>query len=81
MPQWYWESGHFKADLGTRMLAVMAGNGPAEGLFGIELTPETIDSTLTAIRQSRQRYAEEQPGAVAEISDAIGQARTAKALP
>ena len=82
VPRWYWESGHFKADLGTRMVDIIVGNAPPEGLFGVELTPETIDATLMAIRQSRERYADLQPAAVAEIRDFVSRAQAAvKARP
>ena len=62
VPQWYWESGHFKANLGTRMLGVMAGNVPADGLFGAELIPETIDSTLAAIGRAGSSMPRSSPG-------------------
>ncbi len=81
MPRWYWESGHFKSELGARMLRIMAGLDPADGLFGVELRPETIDATLAAIRESRQAFAGEQAGGVAEIGEMIDRARSSKASP
>jgi hypothetical protein len=52
--QWYWESGHFKAALGDRMLQRMYQNG-AEG-FGTLLTPTNIETVLADIRRRKDAY-------------------------
>lgn len=81
LPRWYWESGHFKAELGARMLRIMAGLDPPDDLFAVELTSETIEATLAAIRESRRAFADAQPGSVAEIGEMILRARSSRVSP
>ena len=81
LPRWYWESGHFKAELAVRMLRIMAGLDPPDDLFGVELTSETIEATLAAIRESRRAFADAQPGSVAEIGEMIVRARSSRVSP
>ncbi|HMO46384.1 MAG TPA: hypothetical protein PKB14_10170 [Rubrivivax sp.] len=67
-PKWYWESGHFRSDLGDRMLAVMFGDLQPEGLFGVALSPATLAAHLADVRASRAEFVAEQPEVVAEMA-------------
>ncbi len=64
---WYWESGHFRPSLGARMLDVMLGKRPPEGLFGVELSPAMIATHLGEVRKSRAAFIADQPAAASEM--------------
>lgn len=54
--RWHWEAGHFRAELGERMIRLIAAGQPASpGAFGAPLTPETIDDHLTATHAALAR--------------------------
>jgi hypothetical protein len=67
VPQWYWESGHFRRELGARMLDVIFGKQPADELFGAELVPDSLAKHMDSVRASRLRFAKTQPQVVAEM--------------
>jgi hypothetical protein len=67
VPRWYWESGHFRAELGARMLAIMTGEVAPDGLFGAELRSQTLAAHLAAVSASRHEFARAQPDVVAEM--------------
>jgi len=67
-PKWYWESGHFRAELGAVMIDVLVGERPPEGLFGVELSPATIAAHLDDVRKSRAIFVSRQPDVVAEMA-------------
>jgi hypothetical protein len=58
--QWYWESVHYKAALGDRILAVVldhpTGTAPPAD-FGVALTPDTLERHLAHLRLSAERFA------------------------
>ncbi len=62
--QWYWEAGHFKKELGDRVLERMLGKAQTNETddFGIELTTANVadqnDSCRRALATMRQRYPE-----------------------
>jgi len=66
-PDWYWESGHFRPELGSLMLDVMLGKRPPEGLFGVELSPAVIATHLAEVRKSRATFNSDQPETTAEM--------------
>jgi len=68
IPRWYWESGHFRSELGARMFDVIAGNHTPEGSFGAELTPDRLASHLATVRESRTAFAATQPKTVEEMA-------------
>ena len=67
--QWYWESGHFKRQLGDLMLARMFGN--ADNSFGACLTPENIEERIAALRRDQDRYAAENPRELDAVSKLV----------
>lgn len=68
VPMWYWEAGHFRAELGARMLGVMVAEQSPDGLFGVELTRDRLAQHLVAVRTSRADFAAQQPLTVDEMS-------------
>lgn len=60
--QWYWEAGHFKSELGNKILdrifestnANNANNAEAE--WGILLTPATVEKHMSTIRAQGETY-------------------------
>lgn len=73
--QWYWESGHFKASLGARMLGVMTGAEPSQAGFGEVMTTASIETLLARSRATREAFVAEQPEVVEEIGAAISRSR------
>jgi hypothetical protein len=69
--QWYWETGHFKAKLGDRLISIMTGDA-GEG-FGVRLGLQTIDAHLHAQRQTLEAYRRSNPGDFAYISELCDQ--------
>jgi hypothetical protein len=64
--RWYWESGHFKRELGDRMLARMFSESDLG--FGTCLTRAGVESQIARTREGRDRYATQAPEAVDAIS-------------
>ena len=60
--RYYWESSHYRANVGRMILARMFGGSetvPAD--FGVELLPATMSSHLAALRAGRERYHQDHP--------------------
>jgi hypothetical protein len=74
VPQWYWESGHFRRELGVRMFDVMFGKESADELFGAELAPDSLARHLNAVRASCLQFVRAQPQVVAEMDALAKQA-------
>jgi hypothetical protein len=66
---WYWDPAHYRSELGDRVQAVaFSGNAdPDEPLFGVRLTPETIEPVLQQERAALDRYREQSPQAWAAL--------------
>lgn len=65
--RWYWESGHYKRELGELLIARMLGSPEADPDFGVLLTPDTLPAVLTTMREQREAYARVSPEAVERI--------------
>jgi hypothetical protein len=50
--RWFWETSHFKKQLGEIMIQTMFGQGAPE--FGARLTPETVTARNAEVRSQRQ---------------------------
>jgi hypothetical protein len=74
VPRWYWESGHFRAELGTGMLAIMTGQSAPDELFGVELRSDKLQAHLAAVRTSRRAFASQQPDVVSEMRQIVARA-------
>ena len=64
--QWYWESSHFKKELGDLMLARALGG---EGSFGVRLTRENIEQHLETLRNGRATYLQACPDDAAMVRE------------
>ena len=69
--QWYWESSHYKKELGDLVLdRIFNYSDPQRTIekgFGVQLTSSNIEFHLQQIRQDRQQWRESNPGDIAEI--------------
>jgi hypothetical protein len=69
--QWYWESSHFKKDLGNfvldRLFAHQEPGCTVPEDFGVPLTPENVEAHLALLRTQQSRYHETHPYEVAEV--------------
>ncbi|MCU6501604.1 hypothetical protein LPN04_27795 [Rugamonas sp. A1-17] len=59
--RYYWETSHYRSNVGAMILARMYGVGDAPQDFGVELLPDTVDGHLAAMRRARERYHREHP--------------------
>ena len=64
---WYWEAGHFKAELGDKMIAQMTGTAPNG--FGVRLTAASLDAHLRRQQVARNHYESANPEAVSYLRD------------
>jgi hypothetical protein len=69
--QWYWESSHYKKELGDLVLDRIFGYDHPGRLisddFGVLFTPESINAHLQQIREDRERWRVSFPEDAAEI--------------
>ncbi len=70
--RWFWESSHYRAELGSLVLARLVGGAPPDG-FGRRLTPGTVEGALAGVAREVAAYAEAHPDEVAEIEAAARQ--------
>ena len=72
MMQWYWESSHYRKELGDRVLDRVLGFRAAgrevAGDFGIEINERNIEEWLVAVRAARERWRRVHPQDVAELT-------------
>ncbi len=78
--RWYWESSHFKKELGDLTLARLLGKPMPEGLadWGEQLTPESLDGVLAKVSDGVQSWAAAHPADVEEIRKVVVDARAAQ---
>ena len=67
--RWYWETVHYKPELGELMLArMMQDIRPAEWPeFGVRLDPDNLEANLAALRDRQRAYATAHPEVIAVI--------------
>jgi hypothetical protein len=70
--QWYWESSHYKKELGDRVLDRVFGYQAPERTvapdFGVLLTSANIEEHLASIRSAQARYEAEHPEDLTELA-------------
>ena len=74
---WFWESSHFKKELGDRILDVILGAPDAPGKipgFGVLLSQSNIDREIEELEREKLKYQREHPGEVQEITRLINEA-------
>lgn len=74
---WYWEAGHFKSELGDKMLRRMYGGDKDEG-FGRLLTVSNVDNVIVRIREEGRAFRAGRPGANARIEEIYRRLRSAR---
>ena len=71
---WFWESSHYKKELGDRILSLILEE-PAKTRttpeFGVLLSPENIDREIAELERQKLKYQMENPGEVQEITRLI----------
>jgi len=69
--RWYWESSHFKKELGDLVLdRLFDYHDPGHVVprdFGVILTPENLEAHLALVRAQQKHYSETHPQEVAEV--------------
>jgi len=65
--RYYWESSHFKENVGDMVLNRIFGAGAVPRDFGIRLDSGTIDATLLDIRAQQKTYQTSHPDDIARI--------------
>ncbi len=68
--RWYWESSHYKKELGDLVLNKVLNQRYSENEnsnFGFKITSENMIINLRRIREGRKRWREQRPNDVAEI--------------
>ena len=63
--QWYWEAGHFKRELGERILQRVFGGGDPD--FGVQLTAANIQQHLEAIKAAQLDYEKANPAELEQL--------------
>lgn len=75
----FWEAGHFKRELGDRVVArVVAramGEAGADSAFGLRLTPDNIDRALADDSRKLQALLATPSPLLAEVDDVVGKRR------
>ncbi len=68
--QWWWESSHFKNELGLLVLDWMYED-PADrdAAFGVELSPALVDGHLGMLQSGRERWLNERPDEASFVRD------------
>ncbi len=71
LARYFFESSHFTPALGDRILDGVLAGRPAEGDFGIELTPENLDQVLARQRAAIGAWIAANPDRLSEIADLL----------
>lgn len=73
--RWYWESVHYKRELGDLMLnrMLLDVRSPEWPDFGVRLGPGNIEAHLASLRNSQRTYAAEHPEVIAAIRALINE--------
>lgn len=73
---WYWEAGHFKRELGDRLLDELLGHAtPADFRLGSRLTPSDVEPWLQAQRAALDDFERAAPGQLVDVRKAVAHAR------
>lgn len=70
---WYWEAGHFKKELGEKILERVYAGGRED--FGVELTSDTIEAHIVAIRRQAAEFSRDFPSRTAALARLATRAR------
>ena len=78
--RWYWESSHYKKELGDVALARVLGKPAPEGLegWGERVTPDSVDAVLGKVSDGLKTWSLAHPDDVEEIRKGVAEARAAQ---
>jgi hypothetical protein len=83
--RFYWDSSHFKAEVGDwvldRLLGVSRAGHPTPADFGRPLTAQTVDAVLGEERQGRDAYEASHPSDVATLKAMLAHAAAVASRP
>ncbi|MDR3394179.1 MAG: hypothetical protein P4L70_04180 [Parasulfuritortus sp.] len=71
--QWYWEAGHFKSELGDRMLDRIFGKPGSISGFGILISPVNVDERIATLRIQESEYRSSHPQDIIELEHIASQ--------
>ncbi|MET0322603.1 MAG: hypothetical protein ABW069_17915 [Duganella sp.] len=71
---YYWETSHYRTNVGHLILARLAGNLSVPSDFGVELAPQTVALHQARQRVARARYHREHPVEAAAVMALVQQA-------
>jgi hypothetical protein len=75
--QWYWESAHFKKELGDLILfRILEGTNAQDG-FGLPLVPGNVDGQIERMRVGRDLFRSNHPDVVRETTELMDKAQAA----
>lgn len=66
--RWYWEAGHFKAELGGLLLEKIFQRAPATTSANMLLTSKNVDESINQVRGYRTSYASMHPKEVEQLN-------------
>jgi hypothetical protein len=72
--RWYWETSHYRRELGDRILAKMLGGSEREmddGSFGVRLTDASVEGHLVDVRDAQARYHRNAVADVREVEEIV----------
>jgi len=72
--RWFWESGHFKSQLGESLIAEITGGTE---VLGRRLGPENVDRQLRDLAQMVDDFEREDPGRAAMLAELVGKSASA----
>jgi hypothetical protein len=71
--RWYWEAGHFKSELGDRMLDRIFGKPGGIPGFGILLEPKNVEERIATLRIQETEYMSRHPQDIMELEHIASQ--------
>jgi hypothetical protein len=67
--QWYWEAGHFKRELGDKMLERIYGSG--DSAFGLRAAGDNVEKHLAGEQSNQEAWQRAAPGRMQELREIV----------
>lgn len=74
--QFYWEAGHFKAELGDLVQDRVLGNANASLQFGVQLSPGNVEQQIELIRAQEADYRQSHPRDIEDLTGMAAEMRS-----
>ncbi|RFP19491.1 MULTISPECIES: hypothetical protein [unclassified Duganella] len=71
--RYYWETSHYRSNVGSMVLARMFGGGDVPADFGAELSPESVEAHQAAVRLARERYHHAHPAETSMVRSVVAE--------